>query len=153
MLPTDVPRSDARLIEEALKGIATAYDLTLRQVESIVTNVILAFLTVGEGQFRPVTVICFLAALKALRPDLYVTAKRGRFNIVGFREFLDTGAWPSDFKGGGMIDWFSYFADPEIDLADPRYSRFSEGLGRYSFDDRLDVLPFLANAYVDQFAR
>ncbi len=153
MLPAEVPHVDRRNIEGALKGMATAFDLTLRQTESIVTNVVLAFLSVEQRTFRPVTVICFLAALKALRPDLYLSAKRGKFDIEGFQAFVDGGDWPSDFNGASIIDWFRYFGDPNINVNDERYSRFWQGLAQYSFRDRLSILPFLANVYVDQFAR
>ena len=153
LLPAHVPPNDANAIIDCLKAIAEAYDLTLRQTERLVTNVVLAYLAIKEREFRPASAICFLAALKALRPDIYTAIKLRRFSYGDFVAWTGAGKWPHSFPINRMRVWFEFFGNPSINPNDEQFKDMAEGAAGFAIFDRLDVLPHLANVVVDRFGK
>jgi hypothetical protein len=151
LLPATVSAQDGADIQQCLAAIAVAFNLTLRQTEGIVTNVVLAYLAVRSNEFRPSGIICLLAATKALRPDLYSDIKLGRFDFEPFRAWLAGGRWGS-FNINMLQKWFLYFSDRKIDESDMDLRSIAATMARYNLD-RADVLPYLANAVIDRFGK
>ena len=153
ILPDHVNGVERHELGELIKNIAIAFNLTLRQVEGIVTNVALAYLAVREREFRPRALICFLALLKALRPDIYQKIKIQRFDYDEFRSYIASSVWPDNFNVDRVLDMFRYYGDVSLDPNDPEFSQYSSGLFQFGFGDRLDVLPHLANSVMDRFGK
>lgn len=153
ILPSQFDPNERRELGDVLAKIATSFDLTLRQVENIATNVALAYLAVRDREFRPRVMICFLALLKALRPQMYQKVKMKRFNFEEFSLFLVTGSWPDGFNVDHVLNLFQYHGDPDVDPSDPKFDGFGSGIIQFQFGSRLDVLPYLANAVMDRFGK
>jgi hypothetical protein len=153
LLPSNVPHVDRSEVEDYLAAIAIAYDLTLRQVEGIVTNVVLAYLAIRPSEFRPTAIICFLATVKALRPDIYHAIKLGRFEFEQFRVWTASGQWPSSFNIDRIRKWFQYFSGAKIDETDEDFRNFGGAIARFNFGGTQDVLPYLANSVIDRFGK
>lgn len=152
IIPKHVAPSEAHDLGELLSRIAVAYNLTLRQAESLVTNVALAYLAVRDQEFRPRVLICFMALTKALRPDIYHGMKIGRFSISDFSAFLYEGSWKGlDVEHIRRL--FRWYGDPTVDPASDEFKDYGSDLFRFHFNDRLDILPYMANAIMDRFGK
>ena len=153
ILPDHVGEVEKHELGELLGKTAIAFDLTLRQAEAIVTNVALAYLAIREREFRPRIIVCFLAVIKALRPQMYQKVKMRRFDYDEFRSFLAGGSWPEDFSLTHVLAVFRFHGDPKVDVKDPEFAGFGSGLDQFGFHSRLDVLPYLANSVMDRFGK
>jgi len=152
LMPESAPVEDRRYLEEHLRAIVRAYKLTLRQIESVVTNLVLSFLAASPREYRPAIILSMMCTLKTVRPQIFVSAKSGQFEYSAFESFVREGRWERDFDVERLLRVFRYHSAPELDENDPEYRGFAEQLWRYNLD-RLDVLPYLANSVVDRFGK
>lgn len=141
---------ERRYLIEQVSAYARAFRLTLRQVEKIVANVALSYLAARDQEYRPAIFISSLCVLKALRPDLFLSAKQGNFDFASFEAFVNSGRWGEEFDHERLLRVFRYHSDPYLNEADPEYRSYGQELWRYSLD-RLDVFPYLANSVIDRF--
>lgn len=145
-------QEDSRNVTEYLEAIARAYELSLRQIENIVTNVVLSYLSVTTREFKPAILISFLSVLKSLKPEIFKSAKASRFDLPALAEFLKSGNWKDTFDYERVLTIFQYYSDPQLDVNSDEWRGFSSST--FSFNiDRLRVLPYLANSVVDRFGR
>ncbi len=139
-------------IEENLAAYTVAFDLTLRQVEHVATNLALSYLAFDENGYNPVALVIFLAYLKALHPGEFSNIKLGKLDFKNIKSILAQGRWPASYPAQGHFDLIQYHMDPDVDLRDPCFSVYERSLS-IKFIDRQMVLPFLANNVLDNFSR
>lgn len=77
--PADRDLVDA--IQIVLGDVAVARDMSLREIERVMTTVAIAIASTPENHFRPGVIIAGLAILKVVEPDLYLKAKRGALSF------------------------------------------------------------------------
>lgn len=143
---------DRRELADDIKAIATAYRLTLRQIEGVVTNVAIALLAASEREFRPHILVSFLCGLKLLEPEIYKSVKRGKLSHDKFDHWIDRGDWSQSFDKDRIKSIFRYYSDPNLDLNDPKYSGWGNELWSFNLA-RERVLTYLSNSVIDRFGR
>jgi hypothetical protein len=153
MVPTSISATERRDLQEYTGRIAFAFDMTLRQVEFVVTNIAMAYAAVRDREFRPAVVVCFLAALKAMKPDSYRRAKHGRLPYEEFRIFVARGDWSEDFDIQRILTVFQWYLDPALDERSEQFRSFSAGPGQFQFSSRLEMVPYLCNSVLDRFGK
>lgn len=153
MIPKSLPSTEQRDLQEYTSELAFAFDMTLRQVEFVVTNIAMAYVAVREREFRPTVVVCFLAAMKAMQPDLYLRAKRGRLSYADLKSFIDQANWSEGFNIQRIQTVFRWYLDTSIDETSAEFQGFSSGFAQFNFDSRLDMVPYLCSAILDRFGK
>jgi putative ribosome biogenesis GTPase RsgA len=146
-------KADVRFnIASNVGAYAIAFDLTLRQVEHIVTNLSLAYLALDDRRFSPAHLITALAFLKAIHLPEYTKIKHGLLDFRSVKEIFRSGRWPESYNVDRLIAVLQFHMDDNIDQSDQRFSSFDTALASYMLERR-QVLPFLANGVLDNFAR
>src|SRR5690606_5849063 len=62
---------DGRSLVDSLEVLAMHFNLSLRQLERVYTNLAIFYASSSENQFRLVPVISFLAVIKVVDPSVY----------------------------------------------------------------------------------
>jgi hypothetical protein len=150
MLPGANTQDGAQLAENVAQFI-NAYDLSLRQAERIVANVVLAQIDFSQRNFRPGLLVALLACIKAQEPSLFAEIKRGRLDFDRLMAFIARGDWRDGLGGNRFINIIRYHSDPNVDENAPEFEHFGSAFWQFNFRSRLDILPHLANAVIDRF--
>lgn len=148
---TGASTQDRSHLVENVAQIISAYDLSLRQAERIVANVVLAQIDFSRNSYRPGVLVALLAAIKVQDPAMFADIKRLRVDPGRLQTFIERGDWPGDFPGDRLVNIIRYHSDPDINENDPEYQGYGSSMWRYSFNSRLDILPYLANVVIDRF--
>lgn len=139
---------DDRSIVDCLIPLAQHFNLSLRQLEKVFTNLAIIYSTSGEKHLRLVPVIVFISVVKVVNPNVFgklLLRKISFSNLceqLGFRELNEEEE--SKRKLFWMMSWirFSMLTESEyqgIDAKDP-IKRFEQALWQYSVD-REGLLP------------
>lgn len=140
-----------RDIPEYVGHAARAFNLSLRQIEAVFTNIALAYVAAREREFRPAVLITFLALIKTKRPDLYRKAKAGTLQSHDFAEFVSGKDW-QDFNIDRIILVFRYHLETDLNESDEQWRGYGSSLFEYNLE-RTRVIPFLTNNVLDRFGR
>jgi len=139
---------DDRNIVDCLIPLAQHFNLSLRQLEKVFTNLAIIYSTSGENHLRLVPIIVFIAVIKVVSPNVFGNLLLGRISFstlceqLGFRELNE------EEEGKRKLFWlmnwvrFSMLSESEyqgIDANDP-IKRFGHSLWQYSVD-RERLLP------------
>lgn len=131
---------DDRNIVDCLIPLAQHFNLSLRQLEKVFTNLAIIYSTSGENHLRLVPIIVFIAVVKVVNPNVFGNLLLGKISFstlceqLGFRELNE------EEEGKRKLDWlmnwvrFSMLSESEyqgIDANDP-IMRFEQSLWRYS---------------------
>lgn len=145
-------RDSVDLIEN-LQIFAKGFDLSLRQASSLATNAALAFLVERQNGFRPSVLIAVLALYRTKFPEIYQAIKDGTYTVGQLTNVLNGIEFSESRYYDRLITIIEYYAskDHEIDRGDPKYAGYGNVTIRYSFHSFRDVLPYLANAVMDNF--
>lgn len=143
------PREKSDIINY-IEAIALAKRLSIREVESIMLNVALAYVAVRERELRPVVLITFLALLKAMRDDLYRKARAGTLTHGEFNQYLTEDSVWGDFNIERVMELFELHLSPEIDYDEDKWSKYRNMFSQYMLD-RDEVIPYMANSVLDRF--
>ena len=81
-------------VTQALPALVDTYDLSLRTLEQVVYNVTLVFLGTDDRFFAPL--ICGLAVMRIVDPQLYEKARTGRLNLNDALQFLRFDEWNTE---------------------------------------------------------
>ena len=117
----------AGLIRAELQNLAHIHELSLRQIERAVTNVVLVAATIRKNQWFVPTVIAGLCIMRQTHPNLYALAQENELSWEEVKNFLDVeddgDDNNSDAMGWGIrsdlvwkdwqIDWWRYCVDDE----------------------------------------
>ena len=139
---------DDRNIVECMIPLAQHFNLSLRQLEKVFTNVAIIYSTSKENYFRLVPLIVFISVVKVVRPDVYgrvLSTKISFSNLceelgfVGLSEEVE-----SERKLLGLLKWvrFAMLNESEyrgIDADDP-IKHLDQSLWRYNVERR-SLLP------------
>lgn len=139
---------DDRLIVDCLLPLAQYFNLSLRQLEKVFTNLAIIYSTSGENHLRLVHIIVFIAVVKVVNPNVFASLLQGKISFtslseqIGFRKLNEENE--SERKLFQLLSWirFSMLTESEyqaIDANDP-ISRLGQSLWRYNVD-REELLP------------
>jgi hypothetical protein len=139
---------DDRNIVDCLIPFAQHFNLSLRQLEKVFTNLAIIYSTSGENHLRLVPIIVFIAVVKVVNPNVFGDLLLGKISFsslceqLGFQELNEEDE--SKRKLFRLMSWirFSMLNESEyqgIDANDP-IKRFEQSLWQYSVD-RESLLP------------
>lgn len=139
---------DDRNIVDCLTPLAQHFNLSLRQLEKVFTNLAIIYSTSEEHHLRLVPIIVFIAVVKVVNPNVFGNLLLGKISFstlceqLGFRELNEEEEGKR--KLFGLMSWirFSMLTESEyqgIDANDP-IKRFEQSLWKYSVD-RERLLP------------
>lgn len=140
-------------LKETISEIVGAFDLTFRQSEKIATNAALAYNSFRENEFRPIHLVSYLCFLKAIHPKIYQDIKLRKLNFDKLKTVIRLGKWEEHSSVEKTMDIFEYHSVEEIDPQDKRFEYFRGSSSGFTFLNRLDILPHLANSVIDRFSR
>lgn len=152
LMPSSASQEDSQYIPDFVARFSRAHRLSLRQIESVVTNVVLALLAANPREFRPALILVALCVLKTVKPEIYKTAKAGKFDYSSFSKFMSDGSWDGNFDLDRMLKLFRFYSDESVSDSDPEFRDYGRSLWDYNLD-RFGVIPYLANSIVDRFGR
>jgi hypothetical protein len=136
-------------VVEYVVEIVNAFDLSLRQAERVVINVVLAQIDLSNRIDFPFPFV-LLAVLKAVEPAQFADIKKSRLNTDFLQQLVEKGKWSSPNLRARLLRSVRYYSAPEINVQDPEYKGF-ESSWNFNFNSRLDILPHLANNVIDRF--
>ncbi|UAJ09152.1 KAP family P-loop NTPase fold protein [Glacieibacterium megasporae] len=137
-------------IETYIREISIAFRLSLRQIESLFSSVVLANAASNDREFRPTVLIAFLCALKILKPSLYLKARDGTLSYLDINEFFNQGLWDSNFNYSYVLESFKFFLDPSIDTSDPKWRGLQQGYSQFNLEP-LNTIRYLCRSVLDRF--
>lgn len=141
---------DDRHIVDCLVPLAQHFNLSLRQLEKVFTNLAIIYSTSGENHLRLVPIIVFIAVVKVVNPNVFrdLLLERISFSTLceklEFRELNDEEG--SKRQLFWLMNWvrFSILNESEyqgIEANDP-IKRFEQSLWQYSVDRQRLLLIF-----------
>ncbi len=142
---------DQQNILECLEILARHYDLSLREVERVFTNIAVLYGTTAENHLRLVPLIVFLAVLKVTNSALFNKLLNSQ---IGYQELIqelkldENRSQEEQRKLEWMLDWVRYAVLTEEEFSalpedDRLRGNFGNSLWRYNVErDRL--LPIFA---------
>jgi KAP family P-loop domain len=142
--------------DEATRFIATVADvrdLTLRPIEkmAVYASLAIAFTTSKKiRHFRSGTILGGLCVLKVLEPELFQKAKSGTLTLQEASEAFQFLHWPPGHSSEWSKKWWQYVLDSDHNLQGEEWHRWGERMQGFYFDDRKDILRFMANDVVDR---
>ena len=140
------------LVREEIRFLANAHELSLRQIERVMTNVVFAAAAANEKQFFISPVVAGLCIMRQRHPDLYARARQNILTLEDVHQFLKIDGDDYDSReslAGGRkwaLVWWRYFIDPE--LSTEIIDKLSSGGWYNLIGERLSLLPTLTN-YID----
>lgn len=139
---------DNRSIVDCLIPLAQHFNLTLRQLEKVFTNLAIIYSTSGENHLRLVPVIVFIAVVKVVSPRIFSDLLLGKISFSSLCEQLEIRELNEGERGKRKLFWvmnwirFSMLTESEyqgINASDP-IKEFGRSLWEYSVD-REQLLP------------
>jgi energy-coupling factor transporter ATP-binding protein EcfA2 len=133
---------DDRLIADCLIPLAKHFNLSLRQLEKVFTNLAIIYSTSGENHLRIVPIIVFIAVVKVVNPNVFGNLLQGRISLSTLYEQLEFRDLNKEDEGKRrlnlLMDWVRYSMLNEseyqvIDANDP-IKEFGKSLWRYNVD-------------------
>lgn len=139
---------DDRNIVDCLTPLAQHFNLSLRQLEKVFTNLAIIYSTSGENHLRLVPIIVFIAVVKVVNPNVFGNLLLGKISFstlceqLGFHELNEEEE--SKRKLFWMMNWvrFSILSESEYQVVDAndQIKRFEQTLWQYNVD-RERLLP------------
>ena len=142
---------DQRSIVECLEIMANHFDLSLRELERVFTNIAVLYGTTSQDSLRLVPLIVFLAVLKVADADIFnglLDAKVGYQELIRKLRLDDALEEEAQRKLGRVLDWvrFAVLTEDEyksLPQDDPLKVNFGRLLWNYDVD-RVRLLPIFA---------
>lgn len=139
---------DDRNIVDCLIPLAQHFNLSLRQLEKVFTNLAIIYSTSGENHLRLVPIIVFIAVVKVVNPNVFGNLLLGKISFSSLCEQIGLPGINEEEGGNRKLFWlmswirFSMLTELEyqgLDANDP-IKRFQQSLWEYSVD-RERLLP------------
>jgi hypothetical protein len=139
---------DDRHIADFLFPLAQHFNLSLRQLEKVFTNLAIIYGTSGENHLRLVQIIVFIAVIKVVKPDIFENLLFGKISYSTLCKEVGFGELNEEEKGKVYLDFllnwvrFSMLSESEyqaIDKNDP-IRQFASKLWQYN-SERTRLLP------------
>lgn len=138
------------IIEFTSKMIA-AYNLSLRQAEKVVSNIILAEIDVNRRDSSTSDLISILTIMKIKDYGLYTNIRNGLLDAAKILQFIDSGNWDDGFPIEYFRQRMMFHSDPSINANSEENRSFGGWMNRFNYRDRMEVLPQMANSVVDKW--
>jgi tRNA A37 threonylcarbamoyladenosine biosynthesis protein TsaE len=148
---------DSRAVElstELIEYIADEHDLSLRAIERIFSNLVIALTVTDENVLRLPPVLAGLCILKVIHPDLYRKAKKGTLTFVDVEPVFFSHEGKTDEEKHRLEwskEWWQFCVDPTMSKERAHELASNGGFFRYSIQ-REQIVPFTANGIIDRFA-
>jgi hypothetical protein len=139
---------DDRHIADFLTSLAKHFDLSLRQLEKVFTNLAIIYSTSGSNQLRLVPIIVFISVVKVVNPNVFRDLLLGRISFTTLCDQLSFHQLNEEEKDKAwfirLMDWvrFSMLSESEylgVDENDP-IRKFNDILWSYNVN-RERLLP------------
>lgn len=138
---------DDRLLADCLIPLAQHFNLSLRQLEKVFTNLAIIYSTSGENHLRLVPIIVFIAVVKVVNPNVFenlLFEKISYSTLCKEMEFGELNDEEGKFYVDYILNWvrFSMLSEAEyqaIDANDP-IRQFASKLWQYN-SERTRLLP------------
>lgn len=139
---------DDRHIADCLIPLAQHFNLSLRQLEKVFTNLAIIYSTSAENHLRLVPIIVFIAVVKVVNPNVFENLLFGRISYSTLIKEFGFGELKEEEKGKVYLDFllnwvrFSMLSESEyqaIDENDP-IRQFASRLWQYN-SERTRLLP------------
>lgn len=133
---------DDRNIVDCLIPLAQHFNLSLRQLEKVFTNLAIIYSTSGENHLRLVPIIVFIAVVKVVNPNVFGNLLLGKISFSSLCEQIGLPGINEEEGGNRKLFWlmswirFSMLTELEyqgLDANDP-IKRFQQSLWEYSVD-------------------
>ena len=141
---------DDGLIADCLTPLALHFNLSLRQLEKVFTNLAIIYSTSGEKHLRLVPIIVFVAVVKVFNPNLFSSLLLGQITFAALRVQLGLSELSHEEEDKHnlmwMLDWvrFSMLSKSEyegVDENDP-IRKYEQTLLRYNRDRKRILVYF-----------
>jgi hypothetical protein len=100
---------DDSFIADLLIPLAKHFNLSLRQLEKVFTNLAIIYSTSGQHQLRPVHIIVFISVVKVVNPNVFGNLLLGRISFTTLCEHLGLHQLNVEAKDKasfiGLMDW------------------------------------------------
>jgi hypothetical protein len=112
---------DDRSITDCLIPLAQHFNLSLRQLEKVFTNLAIIYSTSGENRLRLVPIIVFISVVKVVKPNVYGKLLLGKISYGALLEQLSLHELSEEAKENRMLFnlmiWvrFSMLSDTEYE--------------------------------------
>ncbi len=139
---------DDRSIVDCLIPLAQHFNLSLRQLEKVFTNLAIIYSTSEKNHLRLVPIIVFIAVVKVVNPNVFGNLLLGKISFSSLCEQIGLPELNEENEGNRKLFWpmswirFSMLTESEyqgLDANDP-VKRFGQSLWEYSVD-RERLLP------------
>ncbi|MBL0671345.1 hypothetical protein JD504_11340 [Aeromonas hydrophila] len=138
---------DNRLIQDCLSSLCRHFNLSLRQLEKVFTNLAIIYSTSAKNQLRLVPIITFISTVKVVKPSVFGKILLGRISYTELISETELQLINNESNERNLIrimDWvrFSILTDAEYKAIDEtdNITRLSQSLWEYSVD-RERLLP------------
>lgn len=138
---------DNRLIQDCLSSLGRHFNLSLRQLEKVFTNLAIIYSTSAKNQLRLVPIITFISTVKVVKPSVFGKILLGRISYTELISETELQLINNESNERNLIrimDWvrFSILTDAEYKAIDEtdNITRLSQSLWEYSVD-RERLLP------------
>lgn len=140
---------DDRNIVDCLIPLGQHFNLSLRQLEKVFTNLAIIYSTSGENHLRLVPIIVFISVVKVVNPNVFGSLMLGRISFTGLCEQLGFRELNQEEESKSKLFWlmnwirFSMLTESEYQAIDVNDSikRFGQSLWQYNVD-RERLIPF-----------
>jgi len=142
---------DERNIVDYLEAIANHFDLSLRQLEKVFTNLTVFYGASAENRLRIVPIIVFLAVIKVIKPMLFDGLLQQKISCSELIQKLNLQNIDENNQYNSKIDWmmewmrYSLLTENEFNSLpeDDDIKRFGRGLFNYNVDIEM-LIPIFA---------
>ena len=139
---------DDRQIVDCLIPLAQHFNLSLRQLEKVFTNLVIIYGTSGENQLRLIPIIIFIAVVRVVNPSVFGNLLLGKISFSSLREQLGFHELNEDEVGNNKLPWlmnwvrFSMLSESEYQGigADDPIQKFINNSWLYDLD-RKRIIP------------
>ena len=127
---------DDRHIADFLTSLAKHFDLSLRQLEKVFTNLAIIYSTSGSNQLRLVPIIVFISVVKVVNPNVFRDLLLGRISFTTLCDQLSFHQLNEEEKDKAwfirLMDWVRFSM-----LSESEYQGVDENDPIRQFDDKL----------------
>ena len=141
---------DERTLISSLESLSTYFNLTLRQLEKVFTNISVFYASSSENSLRLTPLTSFLAVIKVINTSLFDDLLHGRVtyehicSVIGFADAPNQAG--NDRIMTRLMDWvrFALITDEEFEKLDPKdpIRDYGQSLWQYSIEQG-ELMPLI----------
>ena len=139
----------SELVQREFQALAEVYDLSLRQLERVVTHIALVSAAAGPRNAIVPPIVAGLCIMRQTHPPLYRKARKQGLTWSEARKFLQ----PTEgqgVQGEWALKWWEFSTGAEI--TPDEMQDFQHFQAKYHLSDREKIIPLMAN-YIDDLVQ